>query len=315
MGNLTEDDISLLNQLYKDASKAINDYKKLYKEARTVRQGEGGEIIKQVDVREWYMQKNVNQTKWHDKGHNNSWVADMPRDEYQMDTAYMKFLGQWQGTFPYAIVCIDVFSKLANVAAVANLEADNTVVRAVKGMFDRMGGSPTYVYTDKGQEFSSNKFKQLMANEGTEIEYTVRHALFAERFIRTLKKYMYKKCPEVEQPWYKLLDGFLDDYNKGERVNSTTMAPEEAKEDENSAVVRANLVVRAQKNRKYPSLKVGDSVRYYVKPDGLTGKKESTSKWSDETYQIESIEYHLGFKHFKLEGKDGSYQRHELQKV
>ena len=124
-----------------------------------------------------------------------------------------------------------------------------------------------------------------------------------------------KKVPEVEEPWHKLVAGFLDDYNNSERVNSTGITPENAKKDENSAEVRANLTVRAKNNRKYPPIKVGDRVKIYEKPGSYVAKKTTTKKWSDQRYKVEDIEYSLGFKHYKLEGLKDTYRRHELLKV
>ena len=316
MDKLTPAEVGVLDKLYRDKSKAINSVDKLFKVAKQERVEQGESIINRNKIKAFYYNRGVNQNKWFRKNQNNSFVADMPREQYQLDIAYMSFLPEeYYKQFPFALVCVDVFSKLAAVIALKNLKSDGPVKKAMEVIFSRMGGSPSYIYVDKGQEFTSKLFKDYVASQGTDIEYTHRHALFAERFIKTLKEYMMKKCIEVGEPWYQLLDGFLDEYNKSDRVNSTNTTPEEASKDENSAEVRANLLVRAKNNRTYPPLKVGDRVKVYEKPNSYMAKKTTVKKWSEQRYKITDIEYSLGFKHYKLDGLSDTYQRHELLKV
>ena len=77
-------------------------------------------------------------------------------------------------------------------------------------------GSPSYVFSDKGPEFTNKEFKQLLADNGISQVFTVRYAYFAERFVKTLKLYMSKKTEETGKPWKDLLEGFLRSYNTTE---------------------------------------------------------------------------------------------------
>jgi hypothetical protein len=184
----------------------------------------------------------------------------------------------------------------------------------MRDCFKKLGGSPSYIYCDKGSEFINESFKKLLEENGTEIVYTLNHANFAERLIRTLKQYMMKKTSETGRPWTELLGPFLKAYNSEQRP-ATGMTPNEASKDKNSADVRTNLLLSAKRERKYPPLKEGDQVRLMDKHGGGYGSQKITSsKWSDEKYTISSVEVSLGMKHFNIEGK-GSFLRHELLKA
>ena len=86
--------------------------------------------------------------------------------------------------------------------------------------------------------------------------------MFAERFVRTLKHYMSNKTQLTGKPWVDLLEGFLHSYNT-EKHLQTDKTPVQASKDENSAEVRASLMVNAKRKRKHPQLKVGVEVRDY----------------------------------------------------
>ena len=183
MDKLTPEEVGLLDKLFRNKDLAINSVDKLYEVAKKERLKEGESIINRTKIRAFYFNRGVNQNKWYRKTQNDSFVADMPRKHYQLDIAYVSFLPEeYYKSFPYALVCVDVFSKLATVVALKNLKKEGGMKKAMATVFARMGGSPSYVYVDKGQEFTSNDFKEYVASQGTDIEYTHRHALFAERF-------------------------------------------------------------------------------------------------------------------------------------
>jgi hypothetical protein len=304
------DNDALLTRLYKDPKLAINSVDKLYKAARAQ-----GSYITRAEVKKWYDSRDVNQTRYYRT--NNSWVANYAREEYQVDVAYMTFLDrEYLGPYSYAFICIDVFSKRAWVVPVQSTSGENSA-EAMKICFRRMGGSPSYVYCDKGPEFNNPQFKKVLEENGTSLMFTHKHAIFAERFIRTLKQYMIKKTQEAEdQHWYKLLSGFLSNYNNDERVNSTKLAPKEASNEENAAEVRINLLMKAKRQRKYPELKEGDQVRIYDKGGGkYDAQKITSTKWSKDKYSVSEVEGSLGMTHYRLEGKNDPYLRHELLKV
>ena len=113
-----------------------------------------------------------------------------------------------------------------------------------------------------------------------------------------------------KEEWVTLIPAVLKKYNN--RVHgSTGMSPNDARKSENNIEVYLNIRQKAQYNRKYPPLHVGDMVRTIVKKH--TFKKGYQSSWSSEVYNITFV-------------KDGQYlvndgkrrrvfNRHELLKV
>jgi hypothetical protein len=225
----------------------------------------------------------------------------------------MTFLPEDMRKYDYALICIDVFSKLAHVVPMKALNQVETS-KAIQICFNEMGGSPSYVMSDQGGEFMG-KFKDVLKENGTSQEFTRTHATFAERFIKTLKNYMVKKTEASNKPWHDLLDGFLKAYNSEER-EATKMTPIEASKDKNSGEVRFNLLMQAKQERKYPAIGSGDEVKIYNKGRGKYGARKMTfSKWYPERLKVEKIEHVNGMKQYRLEGKNGTYLRHELLKV
>ncbi len=58
--------------------------------------------------------------------------------------------------------------------------------------------------------------------------------------------------------------------------------------------VKANLEIRAMKNRKYPALNVGDEVKIMRKKK--VGEKERTSLWSIEVFTVTAINEESGWR-------------------
>ena len=75
----------LLNKIYKDTKLAINSIDRLYKEAR-----KEDNTITYKEVKEWYNKQSINQRK--NYARYNSFVANLPRQQFQLDWAYMTFL-------------------------------------------------------------------------------------------------------------------------------------------------------------------------------------------------------------------------------
>jgi hypothetical protein len=102
-------------------------------------------------------------------------------------------------------------------------------------------------------------------------------------------------------------------YNNKLKHSSTNKTPEDARKGSHQADVKANLEIRALKNRKYPLLNVGDKVKIMRKKK--IDEKERTSNWSVEVFEVSSIVESLGQKYYKIEGVDRDYTRAEVLKV
>ena len=92
------------------------------------------------------------------------------------------------------------------------------------------------------------------------------------------------------------------------------MKPAEAHKDENIMNVKANLTLEQKHMRKYPPLQDLSKQKIHKKGKGnCSTRKETISKWSDRTFQIEKIQRDITLqRYYILEGLSRHYLRHEL---
>ncbi len=102
-------------------------------------------------------------------------------------------------------------------------------------------------------------------------------------------------------------------YNNKSEHSSTNKTPEDARKGSHQADVKANLEIRALKNRKYPLLNVGDKVKLMRKKK--INEKARTSNWSVEVFEVLSINDSMGQKYYKVVGQDRDYTRADILKV
>ncbi len=148
---------------------------------------------------------------------------------------------------------------------------------------------------------------------------------FAERFIRTFKGMLYKRIENTGNPSKKKPEAATDPqwtdyvyqvmltYNNKSVHSSTKKVPVDAMKDNHQVDVKANLEIRAMKNRKYPPLNVNDNVKIMRKKK--PGEKERTSNWSIEVFTVTAINEEHGQNYYKVEGMDRDYTRAEVLKV
>ena len=97
-------------------------------------------------------------------------------------------------------------------------------------------------------------------------------------------------------------------------VSSTTkMTPLEARKKKNEFEVKLNISLQAKRNRTYPEIEVGDSVKIMHKK-GIS-EKERTSHWVKTSRQVMRIDKKLGQSYYYLEDDNRGYLRHELLKA
>lgn len=76
----------------------------------------------------------------------NSFVADYPLHEFQIDIAEMAYL---HGSKNYVVVCIDVFTRFANVIPLSTKKTSAETVSALDDIIQHMG-TPEIIYSDDG---------------------------------------------------------------------------------------------------------------------------------------------------------------------
>lgn len=275
------------------------------------------------DVRKWLNNTEYKQTaqKYKQRG---VYIPIRPKQEYQLDVLYFiepnSNLKQYQkynslGTrtfklnkgFKYGIICIDIFTKYADIELLKFKKA-KPVLEATLKIFKRMG-NPESIYTDHGKEFLS-VFQKKMEELNIKQISTMTHASFAERFIKTFKNKLYPYLNRLKtKTYYNIVDKIVENYNNSYH-SVIKMTPREATNPKNEKIVRANInkYYLKQKFRKRDKLKIGDTVRFLIKQKGFT--KDYEPSYSKEIATVEKF----GDIYVRLSnGKD--FLENELLKV
>ena len=254
------------------------------------------------------------------------YIPVKPRQEFQLDILYFiepnSSLKQYQkydaiGTktfilnkgYKYGLVCIDIFTKYAQVRLLKKRTAVDTL-EATLDIFKVMG-KPESIYTDEGSEFAS-VFLKKMNKLGVKPITTMTHASFAERFIKTLKTRLYAYMYRVNtKTFYNIVDKIVENYNNSYH-SVIKMTPKEATNPKNEKNVRQNInktyLNKKKRLRKREDFKVGDTVRYLIKRSIFS--KDYEPSYSKEIAKIEKF----GDTYIRLDnGRD--YLKNELLKV
>ena len=258
------------------------------------------------DVKKWKYSQDFGQ-KAKMRGMN-SFIADAPREEYQMDL----FFFADQPVAPQlknALLMVDIFSKYTQVVPCRSKQVPD-VLNAIKECLDKMGGKPKTIYSDNEGAFVSNEIQKYFKDEAIRHLTTLGHAPVAERQIRTIKDMIYKRIEYAKKECWEVLYSVLLTYNEKMVHNVTKHTPEEALKPSNKSMVKFNLEIKKRSSRRYPDIEVGDTVRIFKKKDKLD--KERISNWSSKKYKVKGIKESMNQKFYELEGYDKPLMRSEL---
>ena len=223
------------------------------------------------DFKEWKAKQDIGQ-KAKMRGMN-SFIADKPREEYQMDLFFMSDR-DLERKFTIALLMVDIFTKWTQVVQVPSKKWPD-VLEGIKKLIPMMGGKPKTIYSDdEGALSKSTEMQKYFKDEDIRHLVTKSHAPVAERQIRTFKDMIYKRleAPKNEgKQWFELLDQVLVTYNHGREHSSTQMTPQDARQNNNQQSVKFNLELKRQHGRKYPEISVGDIVKVYKKNKARQG--------------------------------------------
>ncbi len=302
----SEDKDKIINDIYYNES-GYGSVKTTYNDARL----KNNKITLKY-VQNWF---DKNMPKKAQPGGTNSFIAPYAHYEYQLDLFRIKDLeGQ---KYTWGCCCIDVFSKYAAVVPMLDNKGGPAAAAIIES-FVKMGKKPELLYTDGETSFDSYALQDYYKENNIKHYITRKHAAFAERFIRTFKDALYKRIDQgkvkTDKPqWHDYIFQIMLTYNNKLKHSSTNKTPNDARKDSHQADVKANLEIRALKNRKYPILNVGDKVKIMRKKK--IDEKERTSNWSVEVFEVTGISESLGQNYYKVEGMDRDYTRAEVLKV
>ena len=168
--------------------------------------------------------------------------------------------------FRIGLVLIDVFSKYATVIPIKSKEPPDVLAGIMEGL-QKMGDKPELFYSDEEGSLYSKTVIEFLEGEKIEIHRTRGHPAFAERFIRTYKDMLFKRAEADEKKgkqniqWIDYNLEILLTYNNKMVSSTTKFTPLEAKKKKNEFEVKLNISLQAKRNRTYPEIEVGDSVK------------------------------------------------------
>ena len=256
------------------------------------------------DVQEWKNKHTERKTNL--KGFN-SFIAEKPFQEFQIDLFFLPDLQK--DDFMGGLLFIDIFTKYVVVIPIHTKQPDE-ILQALKDGFEKMGGKPVTMYSDNEGSFNSNIVKKYLKDNNVRQIYTLGHAAYAERAIRTIKSMIYKRVEHTKQKWTDVLYSVLLTYNVKNKSSITGMTPAEAKKPGNLVDVGSQLELHRIHKRKYPTINIGDHVRLLRKKKHFD--KEHISTWSATIHKVIGIVDSMGQHFYKVEGYDKLLMRSEI---
>ena len=101
----------------------------------------------------------------------------------------MQLISKYNKGIRYLLCAIDLFSKYAFVVSLKDKKG-TTIANAFQGILDKSKRKPNKIWVDQSSEFHNIHFKKWLKDNNIEMYSTHNEgkSVFAERFIRTLKK-------------------------------------------------------------------------------------------------------------------------------
>jgi hypothetical protein len=240
-------------------------------------------------VKNWYAKNLIKKDNYK---HFNSFIANHPKEEYQIDIMEMASRSDFEDSDKTVLVGVDIFTKEIQIVKLYRKSADH-YLEALEKLIEKLGGPPEYIYSDMDPALLNIHVQTWIDSKNITLITTRTHAAVVERAIRTIKQQIDRRLddkPEGDKIWWDedFLDLICHVYNE-KRINSTThFTPIDAKKEENLEKVKSNLEKHRVSMRTYDELNVGDQVRRYEKKKNYA--KEHVGVWSSKIYTIDKIE-------------------------
>lgn len=296
-----EDKNKIIRQVYYD-EQGFGSIASTYQDAKKILN-----TITYNDVKDFLERQKSRQTKGY-RGFN-SYVADKPLSEIQIDISDFTASGALNNGFRYCFVAVDIFTKFCHAVPIKDKQPTESV-RAMKEILEVIG-VPEVLYHDNEGSWNSKDFITLLNQNNIKQIITSTPPPFAERMVQTIKNMIHTRLGGLEidkEKWVSLLPAVLKKYNNTKH-STTGFSPNEAKQGKYNIEIWLNIYNKASFNRKYPPLKKGSEVRTYVKPKTMS--KGYDSRWSKEIYKVVAIT--ADGKQFMVSNNTRRlYSRHEL---
>jgi hypothetical protein len=306
MSKLTSQKEKIIEEYYKNPRYGLSSANKLYEVLKaknlTWNIDNISKGITLNNIKEWLSKQEIHQILKSRHSKYNSFVAENPLDQFQIDLIFME--KQWHNSgYKYLLSCVDVFSKKGLMIPMKTKTKKETA-EAINLLFQKMG-KPKSIYSDKGSEFNNSDVLDILKQHKIKIIFALNHAPFIESFNKTMKNKLYKYMNYLDTDnWTDAIDDILESYNNTPH-SATNISPNKINTS-NILQARMNIMKRA-KIKNYPDLDIGDTVRIPVINKVAKGYKQ---QWTFETHKIENNN-HDGT--YTVNGE--YYPRKELQLV
>ena len=127
----------------------------------------------------------------------------------------MQLISKYTKGIRYFLCVIELFSRYAWIILLKNKKGES-IVEGFKKILDDSNRKPNKIWVDHGSEFYNNKFKSFLKENDIKMYSTFneRKSVVAERFIKTLKKKIYKHMTAIGKNVYiDDLDDIVKKYN------------------------------------------------------------------------------------------------------
>ena len=184
-----EDGFGIIHETYKEADKQLNS-------------------ITIEDTKKWLDKQKGRQTKPY-KGFN-SYVADEPLEEMQIDLAGFTRSASENDGYRYCLVAVDVFTKM--LWGVPIKKKPEGCVRAFKEVPYKIG-MPQQIYHDNEGSFSSVDFSRLLNEHKIKQIIVSTKTPFAERAVHTIKNMIHARTEGLYlhvEKWVEMLPAILE---------------------------------------------------------------------------------------------------------
>ena len=215
----------------------------------------------------------------------------------------------WGKGIKYHLCVTDLYSKYAFVIPLKDKKGIS-IVNSFDKIIKQSERKPNKIWVYQGSEFYNNNFKKWLSDNNI-IMYTTYNegkSVVAERFIRTLKKKLYKHMTDTgKKVYYDVLDDVVSKYNNT-RHSTIKMKPID--------VGNNKRVYIDEHNEKRSRFKVGHRVR--ISKFKNIFAKGYTPNLSKEIFIVDKINdtvpYTYNIKDLNDEEIIGSFYDRELQK-
>ena len=167
----------------------------------------------------------------------------------------MQLIIKFNKGFRFLLCVIGVFSKYAWVIPLKDKKGIS-IVSAFQKILKESARKPNKTWVDKGSEFYNSHFKKWLKDNSIEMYSTHNEgkSVVAERFIRTIKKTIYKYMTSISKyVFIDKLDDIVHKYNN-KKHRRITMKPIDVKDN-------TYIDFGKEVNDNDPKFKVGDPVR------------------------------------------------------